>query len=411
MIRSLIAFALLINLSCTAAPPHITQQARNLQLILHQADDAYYNKNSSVMSDAAYDALREQYNHLVSTYPELAESRSPGASPSKTALRIPHGTPILSLQKATSDGVVLEFIKTCGTEIEYCVEPKIDGLTVVLHYRNGLLTRALTRGDGINGTDITAAVLASGAVPATLNNAPAQLDVRGEAFMGFADFKELNRRRKASGEPALKSPRNTAAGTLKLNDYAEISRRNIHISIFDLLASDTLPPTQTETLAFIQSCGLPVIENHTIPGTRVLPAIEKLNQARKEFPFPTDGIVIRVNDRARYNSLGFTTHHPRGALARKYKMTPAETRLLRVDWSRGTTGKLTPIAVFEPVELDGATIQRASLYNLNYLRAMDLKIGDWIRVIRSAGSIPEIIGVCPGRRTGSETRVPDPPEI
>ncbi|MCC7300376.1 MAG: NAD-dependent DNA ligase LigA, partial [Verrucomicrobia bacterium] len=297
-----------------------------------------------------------------------------------------------------------------GTNLFYCVEPKLDGLTVVLRYRNGFLTQALTRGDGKTGADITAAVLASGMVPAALTNAPAQLDVRGEALLPLPAFERLNRRRAENGEEPLKNPRNIASGTLALTDYAEIARRGLEFRCFELLTCDAMPATHTEALALLKKNGMPVVESATVRAMDVLAAVEKVNRRRAELPFATDGIVVKVNDLSVRDRLGATAHHPRSAVARKYEETPVQTRLLGVEWTRGVTGKRTPVARFEPVEIQGAIVQSASLYSLAHLRAMDLKIGDWIQVIRSGGTVPEITGVCKERRIGCEAVIPDPVE-
>ena len=406
--RWIIVFSIL-QLTVMAAPVAVQRQAQALQTILRQADDAYYNKSASVLSDAAYDALRKQYDQLLADYPELSGETGVGADVEASS-RVSHDTPVLSLQKIYSDEEVIRFLEKTGTNLLYCVEPKIDGLTVVLRYRNGLLMQALTRGDGKSGTDITLAVLASGAVPVTLTNAPARLDVRGEALLPLPAFEELNHRRTANGEPPLKSARNAASGTLMLTDFAEVAARKLTVQCFELLATEAMPPTQTAELALLKKTGLPVIESRTVPAGDVLDAIAELNRRRAKFPFLTDGIVIKVDDLAERARLGATAHHPRSAVARKYEETPVQTRLLAVEWSRGATGKITPIALFEPVEIQGALVQRATLHNLDHLRAMDLKIGDWINVIRSGGSVPEITGNCPERRTGDETEIPDPLE-
>ncbi len=195
-----------------------------------------------------------------------------------------------------------------------------------------------------------------------------------------------------------------------LTDYTEIARRRLEFQCFELLATDSLPSTHTAALALVKKAGLSVVESVAVPSTDVLAAIEDLNRRRATFHFITDGIVIKVDDLAVRDRLGATAHHPRSAIARKYEETPVQTRLLSVDWSRGTTGKLTPVARFEPVEIQGATVQSATLHNLDHLRSMDLKIGDWINVIRSGGTVPEITGICPERRTGQETAIPDPAE-
>jgi DNA ligase (NAD+) len=407
MLRKLFLVFIFIRLVCLAVPPEAEQQARALQTILRQADDAYFNQHQPVLSDAAYDALRQQYDRLLADYPELS-AENPVGSPVAESSRIAHDAPVLSLEKVYSDDGLMRFLQKNGTNLLYCVEPKIDGLTVVLRYRNGLLVQALTRGDGKTGADVTTAVLASGAVPAALTNAPAKLDVRGEMLLSLPAFAKLNRRRAESGQEPLKNPRNVASGTLMLTDYIEIAKRGLEFQCFELLAADHTPATHMESLALLKKNGLPVIESVTIPTMEVLAAVENMNRRRAEFPFVTDGIVIKVNDLAVRNRLGTTAHHPRSAVARKYEETPVQTRLLSVDWSRGASGKLTPIARFEPVEIQGATVQSASLYSLEHLRAMDLKVGDWIHVIRSGGTVPEITGICLERRTGRETAIPDP---
>jgi len=406
--RLVVLLFVLIQLSCLAAPSAVERQAGYLRSILRQADEAYYNRHDSIMGDAAYDALRAQYDRLVATYPELDAAPSVGAQPADAANRIGHYKPVLSLQKAYSDSEVEAFLEKCGADQNYCIEPKMDGLTVVLRYRNGLLAQAITRGDGQAGSDVTAAILASGCVPGELKGAPEKLDVRGEVLIPYAAFDQLNQRRRAAGDPPLKSPRNTAAGTLRLKDYSEVARRGLEIRVFELLDAATMPPTHTEALAMVESCGLPVVECHTVDAAEVLRSIAVLSRRRSELPYMTDGIVLRVDDRAAYERLGATAHHPRGAIARKYRAAPVETRLLRVEWTRGATGKATPVAHFEPVELQGATVQRATLHNLNHLRAMDLMMGDWIRVVRAGGAVPEIVGICPGRRTGAEEPIPAP---
>ena len=408
MIRKLILLFISVRLVCPAAPPEVEQQARALQIVLRQADDAYYNKHQPELSDAVYDSLRNQYARLAADYPELADLNSVGAPVEASARKVSHTAPVLSLDKVYSDKELGIFLQQTGEKLLYCVEPKIDGLTVVLRYRNGLLAQALTRGDGKTGADITPALLASGAVPAKLTNAPVQLDVRGEMFISLPAFEKLNRRRSESGLEPLTSPRNIASGTLMLTDYAEIAERGLEVQCFELLAADHMPPTHTEALALMKKAGLPVVESHTVSAFKVIPAVKELNQRRAGFSFMTDGVVIKVDDLAVRDRLGATAHHPRSAIARKYEEIPVQTRLLSVDWSRGPTGKVTPVARFEPVEIQGATIQSASLYSLEYLRAMDLKIGDWINVIRSGGTVPEITGICRERRTGLETAIPNP---
>jgi len=409
VLRKFILFFAFAQLSCFAAPPAVEQQARALETVLRQADDAYYNQHESVMSDAAYDALREQYGSLLADFPELG-TENPVGAPVADSARVAHDAPVLSLDKVYSDEEVVRFLEKTGTNLLYCVEPKLDGLTVVLHYRNGLLVQALTRGDGKTGADVTPAVLASGAVPVTIATASKQFNVRGEILLPLPAFEALNRRRIDAGEAPLKSPRNAASGTLASTDYAEVAARGLAFQCFELLKIDSMPATHAESLILARTVGLPVVISKTVAADDVVAAIDDLNQRRLDFPFMTDGIVIKVNDLSVRDRLGATAHHPRSAIARKYKEAPVQTRLLSVSWSRGTTGKLTPVACFEPVEIQGATIQRATLHNIEYIRSMDLKIGDWVSVIRAGGSVPEITGVCLEQRTGNEIEISIPAE-
>jgi DNA ligase (NAD+) len=359
------------------------------------------------MSDAAYDALRARYDELAETYPELSALVAV-APPVAGDDKLSHSRPVLSLKKAYSDEEVIEFVEKSGADW-FRVEPKVDGLTVVLRYQNGLLTRALTRGDGSEGSDVTAAILAARCAPAVLNGTPAVLEVRGEVFLPFSKFDALNERRISEGSDPLKSPRNTAAGTLRLDDFAEVERRGLELVVFELRETDLMPATRSAAMVLLEELGFSVVDGETVEAATVPAAVERVNEQRASAPFLTDGVVIKVDDLAEYRALGSTVRYPRGALARKYKTIPVETTLLSVEWQKSATGKLTPVARFEPVKVEGATVQRATLHNLDHVRALDLMIGDCIQVTRAGGSVPEIIGVLPERRTGSEMPIVNPP--
>ena len=399
--KTCVAFFLLAAGALFAAPPDVEHQSAALRAILKQADDAYYNQQRSIMSDEAYDALRAQLEQLIADWPELHAESAVGAPAETSRPRVEHPAPVLSLQKVYSDDDLEKFIQRTGDAL-YCIEPKIDGLTVTLRYRNGFLVQAATRGDGKTGVDVTAAVLASGAVPVKLNSSPSVFDVRGEAFFTADNFAKLD---------GMKNARNAAAGTLMLSDFAEVARRNLSIQLFELLAADEFPATHTAALNLIRAAGLPAIESVTVPAVNVIDAVEKMNQRRNTLAFATDGIVIKMNSLDKAKQLGATAQFPRSAVARKYKPRPFVSRVTGVEWSRGETGKLTPVALFAPVEIDGATIQRASLYNADHLRAIDLRIGDWIELIRAGGAVPEITGVLKERRTGDEKEIHEPQNI
>lgn len=404
--RWVILCLFLLQSICGAVPEEVEKQAGYLAAVLRQADEAYFNKNSSIMSDVAYDALRAQYERLVADFPELKSKDSVGVKPTKD--KVLHSKPVLSLQKVYSDERLLLFAERCGVNQQFCIEPKIDGVAIVLRYRKGVLQRALTRGDGKQGSDVTAALIASGCAPFYLDNAPDVLDVRGEVFLPFKAFNALNERRKNTGQPLLKSPRNTAGGTLRLHDYAETARRGLVLAVFELIDTDEMPDTYAKAHDLLRSFKLPVVESRVVSFSSLVREVDALNRRRNVLPYTTDGVVIKVNEVARYNELGATARFPRGAAARKYKKKPIETKLLSVEWSTGATGRLTPIAHFAAVDMQGATIQSATLHNLNHLRAMDLRIGDWIQVIRAGGSVPEVVGVCLEKRTGREGEIPNP---
>lgn len=393
MLRSTMALGFICAVSALAAPPAAVEQAGCLSRMLKAADETYYNRQESILSDAAYDGLREQYDVLVQAYPELKECETVGSSVSPSE-KVNHTTPILSLKKAYSDEAVESFIQACGMHRTFCIEPKIDGLTVVLKYRDGWLSQALTRGDGKAGTEVTEAVLASGCAPLHIKEAPAVLDVRGELFIPLEAFDALNARRVLSGKAPLKSPRNTAAGTLRLDDRSAIAERKLELRVFEIIDAGGMQNTShLEELLHAREVGLPVIDCRRVAGVDVRAAIASMNACRSGLPYRTDGIVIKLDDKNVYQDLGCTSHHPRGALARKYKEQPAETTLLNIEWSTAASGRKTPIAVFEPVELGGATVSRASLYNDEHLRALNLAVGDRIQVIRAGGAVPEVLGV------------------
>lgn len=378
--------------------------------MLREADEAYYNLGEPIMADEAYDALRAQYQSLQAEYPDLPAYSFIGAAVPELENPAVHTQAVLSLKKAYSDEEVVEFIEACGADRIYCVEPKIDGLTVVLRYREGRLLQALTRGDGTTGSEVTAQIRASGAVPLALTNAPARFEVRGELYMPFAAFEALNERRVADGETALKNPRNTAAGTLRMKDLTAVAKRGLEYAVFEVVESEPMPTTHADALAMAQSFGLTPVAHQLLSGSNVISGVTLMNQRRAELPYPSDGVVIRLNDCAEFERMGATERWPNGALARKYKSVPVETRLRRVEWTTGETGRLTPVAGFDPVAMDGAELKRASLHSLSHLRALDLMIGDRIQVIRAGGAVPEIIGRVPGPRTGDEQPIPDPDE-
>lgn len=418
VIRTAICFRtriLLVGIGCClglfqvgrAVPEAVDRRAGNLRTVLRQADEAYQT-GQPIMSDEAYDALQAQYELLCEHYPELPGLSAVGAPVPAGAERVAHSRPMRSLKKVFSDAELAGFARGCGAGAWFCIEPKIDGVSILLTYLDGQLHQALTRGDGIFGMDATRQLMASGAVPLQLTNAPARVEVRGELFFTHDAFAQLNRQRGEMGDQPLASPRNAAAGTLRLKDLSEVARRGLDCRAFELVFADTMPETHATCLERMAVWGLPVVESRRVRSAEMLPAVAMLHRQMDELPFPADGIVIRLDDRAAFERMGSTARYPHAAVARKYPSIPHESRLLRVEWLRSDQGRLTPVACFEPVEIGGAVVQRASLHSPEHLCALDLMIGDRILVIRAGGSIPQVIGRSPRPRDGSETPVPVP---
>jgi DNA ligase (NAD+) len=392
---------------CFGAPEQVERHAGQIRIVLEEASEAYYD-GEPIMGNAAYDALRAQYEKLCAEYPDIPKLADVGAAVPQSSNRIAHSRPVLSLNKAYSDEELLAFVARCGIDRIYCIEPKLDGVTVVLRYEKGAFVQALTRGDGKLGVNVTSAIAASGCVPLMLPDAPDVIEMRGELLLSFAAFDALNERRVREGQALLKSPRNSAAGTLRLRDLSEIANRRLQIRMFELITADAEPLTHSGALKWLSELGLPVVEDRAVAGSKVLSAVAEMNQQRAASEFPTDGVVVRLDDRDAFQRLGATARYPRGAIARKYETASVETTLLRIEWTRGDSGRLTPVAYFEPVEMEGATLSRASLHSLDHLRALDLMIGDRVNVVRSGGSIPEIIGRAAVARSGQEIPIPDP---
>ena len=394
-----------------AVPEEVAVRSALLRERLKEADDAYYERGAPILSDAEYDALRAEYAALRGAFPELPDYDGVGAEVSEGKRSGVHSRPMLSLKKAYSDGEVLGFVERCGSNEVYCVEPKVDGFSLVLRYEAGRLVRALTRGDGTVGVDVTEQVMASGCAPLVLGtNAPRVLEVRGEAFLSFAAFEALNDRRESEGQNALKSPRNSAVGTMRLKDLVEVARRDLSFCVFEVV-SGLEEGSHEDRLARVERYGLAVVPCRKVSGNDVLKTVERMNTERAGLGFATDGVVIRVDDLERFAELGSTARWPRGAVARKYRSASVETRLVGVEWRLGESGRWTPVACFERVVLDGAELERASLHSVEHLRAMDLRLGDRIWVTRSGGVIPVVLGRVPGERTGDEQIVEGPPEV
>lgn len=394
-------------------------------------DDLYFKQASPEISDLEYDRLKEELQNLERSYPEITarlgyrleigDDRSDGFQTAQ------HGTPMLSLRKAYSQSALQRFhsqvTEAIGADtVTYLIEPKVDGIAISLTYEQGRLVRALTRGNGREGDDITANILTIPSIPRILHRTandgtpiliPDKIEVRGEVFSTFSNFDLINNQRKASGETSFAHPRNLAAGSAKLTDPNQVAQRNLSALFFGYGVFTPLaiaPKTQQEFYELAQSWGMPVLRSaQTATGFDALSnTIASQNAARSQLPFPTDGLVVKVNSLARQRLLGNSEQAPRWALAYKFSLEQTETRLISISIQVGRTGQLTPIAELEPVFLSGSLIQRATLHNESFITKMDLRIGDTVIVEMAGEIIPKITGVNRSKRPTSSLAYPLP---
>lgn len=377
--------------------------------------DALYHRNASPeISDYDYDQLKRRLAALERQFPDAARAVPPlteiGDDRSGLFKTVRHRERMLSLEKAYTEAELRAFharlAKTLGREdLAYVVEPKFDGLAVSVTYENGKLVRAVTRGNGVEGDDVTANVLQIAALPRELRSgaAPQVIEVRGEVYVPFAEFARVNAEREAAGEALFANPRNLAAGTLRQLDAREISRRGLHIVFFAVGMCEplnALPATQRELVARLKSWGLPAIEQRWTPrgADELVRAIEACNRARAGFAFPTDGAVVKLDPLALQRELGAGESSLRWALAYKFAPERAETQVLAITVQVGRTGVLTPVAELAPVRLAGSTIARATLHNRDEIARKDIRVGDTVVIEKAGDVIPAVVSVNRAKR-------------
>ena len=386
------------------------ERVQELRATLRRLAEAYFVADSPEVPDAVYDSLMRELQDLEAAHPELYDPTSPtervggGARGDFRAVR--HEPPLLSLANAMDQDELEAFARRiaqglgedlAGPPGPYVVEPKIDGLTVVLHYADGLLQLGATRGDGQTGEDVTPNLRAIQAVPQRLApGAPARLEVRGEVFLPVGSFLALNNARAAEGRPLFQNPRNAAAGSLRQQDPRVTAERGLGLFCYEIRAG-ALPRRQSEALALMAAWGLPVNDLRWTCATieDVARVTEEFAPRRDSLPYAVDGLVVKLDDLEETRRLGATQKAPRAQIAFKFPADEAATRLLDIDVQVGRTGVLTPTAVLEPVRLAGTTVQRASLHNEDLIRQKDIRIGDLVRVRKAGEIIPEVVGVVP----------------
>jgi len=389
------------------------RRVEELRSEIRKHDYHYYVLDNPLITDQEYDALMRELESLEREFPELITPDSPtqrvGGAPLEQFRSVRHTTPLYSLANAFDAGELRDFDRRVrqlsGTKVDYVVEPKIDGLTVVLTYENGEFVLGATRGDGITGEDITENLRAVRLLPKRLKGAPPRLVVRGEAFMPKKAFALLNVERDAKGEPPFANPRNAAAGSLRQLDPRVTAGRTLGVYVYQILEGvDRGISTQWEALSLLRDFGFSVQEqcSHCRDIEEVIDCCNQWIEKRHTLNYDIDGLVVKVNSLHLHGVLGYTAKSPRWAIAFKFPAEQAVTRVKDIFVRVGRTGVLTPTAILEPVQVGGVTVSRATLHNEDMIRQKDVRIGDYVVVQRAGDVIPEVVRVLPERRTGEE---------
>ena len=380
------------------------QRMRELEQYLEQCNYQYYVENNPTISDFEFDALLRELQDLEAQYPEEADPNSPtrrvGSDLTSEFESVEHRYAMQSLANTYSAEELGEWIDRITREVsdaEFVCELKFDGTAISLCYENGVLQRAVTRGDGKRGDDVTNNVRTIGSVPMKLRGEgyPSLFEIRGEIYMPYASFDRLNREREAAGEAPMANPRNAAAGTLKQQSSQVVARRGLDCTLYHIAGDDLPFATHIENLEAARTWGFKVSEHMKVCRTRqeIEAFIAYWDTKRKNLPFATDGIVIKVNSYAQQRTLGSTAKAPRWAVAYKFQAERALTRLVSVDFQVGRTGAITPVANLEPVQLAGTVVKRASIHNADQIAALDIRLGDMVYVEKGGEIIPKITEV------------------
>ena len=372
---------------------------------LHGHNHNYYVLNSPTISDYDFDMLLKELQQLEAEHPEMHDPTSPtmrvGSDITKEFRQVAHKYPMLSLGNTYSKAEVAEFFdrvkRSLNEEFEICCELKFDGTSISLTYIDGKLERAVTRGDGEKGDDVTVNVKTIRSVPLVLSGSgyPAEFEIRGEVLMPWSVFDRLNEERARNEEPLFANPRNAASGTLKLQDSSIVAKRSLDAYLYFMLGEELPAEGHYENLKAAEQWGFKISDTTCKCSTieEVFAFIDRMDSERKNLPFATDGIVLKVNSLRQQKNLGYTAKSPRWAIAYKFQAERAVTRLNEVTYQVGRTGVVTPVANLDPVQLSGTVVKRASLHNADIIEKLDLHIGDMVYVEKGGEIIPKITGV------------------
>lgn len=389
---------------------NIKERIEELRAELHRHNYNYYVLNAPEISDKQFDDMMRELQDLEKEHPEYQDENSPtmrvGSDINKNFTQVAHKYPMLSLGNTYSESEVAEFYervkKALNEDFEICCELKYDGTSISLTYEDGKLIRAVTRGDGEKGDNVTDNVKTIRCIPLVLHgNYPPSFEIRGEILMPWVVFEELNREKEAREEPLFANPRNAASGTLKLQNSAIVASRKLDSYLYYLLGENLPCDGHYENLQTAAQWGFKISEHmkkaHTLQ--EVMDYINYWDTERKNLPVATDGIVLKVNSLRQQKNLGYTAKSPRWAIAYKFQAERALTRLNKVTYQVGRTGAITPVANLDPVQLSGTIVKRASLHNADIIEGLDLHIGDMVYVEKGGEIIPKITGVDKEART------------
>ena len=401
------------------SPEEVKKRILTLRQEIEQHNYNYYKLNQPVITDFEFDLLMSDLIALESKFPQFGDANSPsqrvGSDLSQDFRQVTHQYPMLSLANSYSDIEVAEFVqrveKFSGEIPEYACELKLDGTSISLTYREGELLRAVTRGDGVQGDDVTANVRTIRSVPLKLKgDFPPQFEIRGEIVMPFSVFDRLNQERASQGEQLFANPRNAASGTLKIQNSAIVAARRLDAYFYYVLGENLPEDGHIELLNRASGWGFQISpftqKCHNV--AEILQYLAIWDKKREELPFATDGVVIKVNSKRIQEEIGFTAKSPRWAIAYKFKAERVATKLLSVDFQVGRTGAVTPVANLEPVQLGGTMVKRASLHNADVINSLGLHYHDTVFVEKGGEIIPKIVGVDTALRMADTLQVQFP---
>ena len=392
----------------------VKEQIEFLRSELHKHNYNYYVLDNPTLSDYQFDLKLNELIKLEKLYPEFYDSNSPtvrvGGGITKNFNTVIHNTPMYSLDNSYSIDDLYNWEKrikkVIDGDIKFTCELKYDGVSISLSYLNGKFIKAITRGDGFQGDDVTANIKTIPTVPLVLQGKYVKdFDIRGEIVMPIEGFKRLNQNRISKGEEPFKNPRNTASGSLKLQDSKEVSKRPLECLLYSIVENNNIIKSQYESLKYAKSWGFNVSQHSTLVNSikEVYDFVSFWESNRFSLPFEIDGIVIKVNSIDQQNELGFTSKFPRWAIAYKFKPEQSFTILKYITYQVGRTGSITPVANLEPIDLAGTIIKRASLHNSDFIRKMDIRINDHVYIEKGGDIIPKIVKVDIKKRNSMST--------